>query len=382
MTPAMAQPREGRPRAIPRTMAAVLLTGHGGFDRLHYSESVSVPAPAAGEVLIEVAAAGINNTDVNTRIGWYAEGVAASTEDAAAGEPVTERGGWSGSTLAFPRIQGADVCGRIVEVGDGVPDERIGERVIVQSCLASLAQGGFVPWLGSERDGAFAQFVCAPARDTYRVTSAQGDAELAAVPCAYGTAENLLRRAGLGAGETVLVTGASGNVGLAAVQLARRRGARIVALAAREKFGDLQAAGADRCLAREEDVIAALGAGSVDLVVDVVGGPHWPQLLDLLKTRGRYAVSGAIAGPLVELDLRKLYLKDLSFFGCTTQDPAAFSALIGYLERGEIRPMVAATYPLRDIVAAQREFLSKKRIGKIVLIPPPTDAGDRTERTR
>lgn len=381
MTP-VAQPRNEPSRAIPKTMAAVLLTGHGGFDRLRYCESVPVPAPAAGEVLIEVAAAGINNTDVNTRIGWYAEGVAAGTEEASAGEPATERGGWSGSALSFPRIQGADVCGRIAEVGDGVARERIGERVIVQGCLASLAADGIAPWLGSERDGGFAQFVCAPARDTYRVSSAQGDAELAAVPCAYGTAENLLKRAGLRAGETVVVTGASGNVGLAAVQLARRRNARVVAIAAREKCDDLLAAGADRCLAREEDVVAALGAGSVDLVVDVVGGPQWPRLLDLLKRRGRYAVSGAIAGPLVELDLRKLYLKDLTFFGCTTQDQDVFPAVIEYLERGEIRPIVAATYPLRDIVAAQMDFLSKRRIGKIVLLPPPPLAGDRTERMK
>ncbi len=357
--------------ALPRTMAAVLLQGHGGFDRLRYNEAVPVPEPADGEVLIQVAAAGINNTDINTRIGWYAQKTNASTAETTLGQAAPERGDWSGTGLAFPRIQGADVCGRIVKVGSGVPATRLGERVIVQSCLRSLAKDDFAPWLGSERDGGFAQFVCVPALDTYRVACDLSDAELAAVPCAYGTAENLIGRAGLEAGETVLITGASGNVGLAAVQLAKRRKAQVIAIVAHEKFGDLQSVGSDRCLARGEDPSAALAPGSVDLVIDVVGGPHWPRLLDVLKARGRYAVSGAIAGPLVELDLRKLYLKDLTFFGCTAQDRDVFPNLIGYLERGEIRPVVSRHYALRDMVAAQEDFLSKRQVGKIILLPPP-----------
>jgi len=95
-------------------------------------------------------------------------------------------------------------------------------------------------------------------------------------------------------------------------------------------------------------------------------------LLDVLKPRGRYAVSGAIAGPVVQMDLRRLYLKDLTLFGCTSQDAQVFPNLVGYIERGEIKPIVTKQYPLRDIVAAQEEFLAKKHVGKIVLIPPVT----------
>lgn len=357
--------------AIPSTMSAVHLVGHGGPDRLVYRDDVAVPRPGPDEVLIRVAAAGINNTDINTRIGWYAGSEAASTADATArGASATEAGDWTGGGLAFPRIQGADVCGRIVATGAGVAPTRLGERVIVQSCLVSLRQGAFTPWLGSERDGAFAQYVCAPAADTHAVLSALSDAELAAIPCAFATAENLLGRAGIAEDEVVVVTGASGNVGLAAVQLARRRGAHVIALAAADKHAALLDAGAMRCLLRDADLVSILGTDSVDAVIDVVGGPRWPALLEILRPRGRYAVSGAIAGPIVTLDLRKLYLKDLTMHGCTTQDRSVFAALLRYLERGEIRPLVAASYPLARIADAQEAFLSKAHLGKIILVPP------------
>ncbi len=123
-------------------------------------------------------------------------------------------------------------------------------------------------------------------------------------------------------------------------------------------------------LGRDADLVAELGRNSVDLAVDLVAGPGWPQLLEVLRLGGRYVTSGAIAGPLVELDVRTLYLKDLTFFGCTYQDDAVFENLVGYIERGEIRPLVARTYPLRDIAEAQGDFLAKRFTGKLVLVPP------------
>lgn len=336
---------------LPATMAAVLLTGHGGLDKLAYREDVKVPSPGPGEVLIRVGAAGVNNTDLNTRIGWY------------------EDGGWSGA-LAFPRIQGADVCGRIVAVGDGVAAARIGERVLVQSCLASLHHDSTDVWLGSERDGGFAQYVAAPSADSHAVDSPLSDAELASFPCAYGTAENLLTRAGVVAGEQVLITGATGGVGSAAVQLARLRGADVTAVAAASKHAECLALGAQRVIARDAPKLAPLTASSIDVVIDVVGGPSWPDLLHVLKPRGRYAVSGAIAGHMVPLDLRTLYLKDLSFFGCTSQSADVFRSLLRAIESGGIRPLVARTYSLREIAAAQEDFAAKRHVGKLVLIPP------------
>lgn len=355
---------------VPELMSAVQLIGHGGTDQLVYTKFAIVPKAGPGEVLIKVLAAGINNTDINTRLGWYSAQETASTSEALNTDRLPTDGDWTGTGLKFPRIQGADVCGTIVRAGAGVAESRIGQRVIVQSCLLSLQHGAFTPWLGSERDGGFAQFVAAPALDTYHIHSALSDAELAAVPCAFATAENLLSRAGLCANESVLITGASGNVGIAAIQLAKRRGAHITAIAAPAKFNELHAIGADHCCERGAAIATSLVHNSFDVIVDVVGGPHWPTLLQLLKPRGRYAVSGAIAGAIVELDLRKLYLKDLTMFGCTSQALHIFTDLVGYIERNEIKPIIARQFPLSDIAIAQEEFLSKKHIGKIVLIPP------------
>lgn len=355
---------------IPKFMAAVQLVSHGGYDKQFYSETVPTPVPGPNEVLIRVLAAGINNTDINTRIGWYSSEARVSTAAANDSDLSPTDGDWAGAGLAFPRIQGADVCGEVVSLGEGVAQSRLGERVIVQSCLRSLARGTFTPWLGSERDGAFAQFVSTPSADSYHVQCDFTDAELAAVPCAFATAENLINRAGLAAGEKILITGASGNVGIAAIQLAKLRGAEVIAIAARNKFAALKALGANSCLERGAPIVAALGNSSMNVVIDVVGGPQWPELLDVLKPRGRYAVAGAIAGSIVQTDLRKLYLKDLTLFGCTAQDADVFPNLIGYIERGEIRPLVAKQYPLRDIALAQEEFLAKKHLGKFVLIPP------------
>lgn len=358
-------------------MIAVQLIGHGGFDKLVYRTDVPKPVAAAGEVLIEVGAAGVNNTDINTRIGWYSKSVSEPTSSGAAAGLQSARlddSSWAGTGIRFPRIQGIDVCGRITEVGEGVDPARVGERVLVEPCLR--APVGFRPgeawYLGSECDGGFAQFVTAPAVHAHRIESPLSDVELASFPCSYSTAENMIERTGLKAGETVLVTGASGGVGSAALQLAKRRRARVIAIAAKDKNEAIAALGADRVIARDRSLLAELGKESVDAVIDIVAGPTFPELLDVLKRGGRYAVSGAIGGPIVSLDVRTLYLKDLSFFGCTMLGDRVFADLVSYIERGEIKPLVAATYPLADIVRAQQDFLAKKHVGKLVLIPPRT----------
>ena len=355
-------------------MSAVLLTGHGGFEKLEYRTDVPVPRPSHGEVLIRVAAAGVNNTDINTRIGWYSKTISAPTEGA---EPVSAEdvGGWTGTPLPFPIIQGADTCGYVVAVGPDVNESRIGERVLIRTMQQDPSGEAFATvTMGSEMNGAFAQFVVARSSETYAVNCDWTDAELGSIPCAYSTAENLLHRASVTSKDRVLVTGASGGVGSAVVQLAKRRGAHVVAVAGASKADTMRAVGADQVVARDADLIVALGPESVDVVIDLVAGPQWPSLLDVLRRGGRYATSGAIAGPVVELDVRTLYLKDLTLIGATFQEPVVFENLIGYIERGEIRPLVHATYPLHDITKAQADFLGKNFVGKLVLLPPDTSA--------
>lgn len=375
MTSGFSNSSDGTGIEIPELMAGVVLVGHGGFDMLEYRDDIPVPRPGPGEVLIRVAAAGINNTDINTRIGWYSKGVNSATEAGATQgfESVQDADAtWSGVPMSFPRIQGGDCCGRIVGVGEGVDASRIGERVMVRNIIRTYAD--FKPlegWVfGSECDGAFAQYTKAPSHETDKVECNWSDVELASMPVAYSTAEAMLHRAGVRRDEHVVITGASGGVGSAAIQLAKRRGAIVTAIAGANKLEQLRELGADRVVPRGENLVKIIGKEVADVAIDVAAGPGFGALLDVLKKGGRYAVAGAIAGPIVELDVRTLYLKDLTFFGCTFQPDEVFTNLVSYIEKGEIRPFVGNTYPLKDIVRAQQDFLSKRISGKLVLVIP------------
>jgi NADPH:quinone reductase-like Zn-dependent oxidoreductase len=363
---------------IPTTMRAVLLLGHGGLDKLAYRDEVAVPRPAPDEVLIRVMACGVNNTDINTRIGWYNPGVREGThaEAGTRGLHVSAAGAWGASSIAFPRIQGADVVGRIVAVGERVPASRIGERVLVDPWLrdpdrpADLRRARYY---GSETDGGFGEYATAAARNVHAVCSDLSDAELATFACSYSTAENMLTKTQVGGADTVLVPGASGGVGSALVQLAKRRGAKVVALCGEAKAGAIRELGVDAVLPRAPTDLAKVlrevtGRAEVDVVADVVGGPLFGQLIDVLRPGGRYTCAGAIAGPIVELDLRPLYLKDLVFTGATVTAPEIFADLVGYIERREIRPLLAETYPLAEIRRAQTDFLHKGFVGKLVMV--------------
>jgi NADPH:quinone reductase-like Zn-dependent oxidoreductase len=354
-------------------MKAVLWKGYGGYDQLEYREDVPVPQPEDGSVLIKIGAASVNNTDINTRIGWYSRAVSEGTTDTGAdgfSESSPEDSGWTGTKHQFPRIQGADGCGRIVAVGRGVAVGRIGERVLIEPVIRLNVQGTVqVIYFGSECNGSFAEYTCVPSANAHAISSDLTDAELASFPCAYAAAEHMLERTQVTAGDEVLITGASGGVGSAAVQLAVRRGARVIAVTSPAKEHAIMALGASRVIARGADLVGLLGHESVAVVIDVVGGAQFVQLLEILRRGGRYAVAGAISGPIVDLDLRTLYLKDLRLHGCTVFEPVVFRNLVGYIERGEIRPLVAKIFALSAIVAAQREFSAKNHAGKIVLQP-------------
>ena len=346
---------------ITKKMFAVHLTGHGEIDKLKYLPNVAIPIPKDDEVLINVKAAGINNTDINTRIGWYSKSEQGDNDD----------GSWSGNPLDFPIIQGADICGIIVAVGRSIDENRIGERIIVRTMQeVPLNQKNYSSWtVGSECNGGFAQYSAIRSSEAFAVNSNWTDAELGSIPCAYSTAEGLLHRSKL-KDEIIFITGASGGVGSAAIQLAKLRGAKVIAQCLKNKQQEVLNIGADEVIDRHCNIVEEIGNNSVDVVIDLVAGNQWGQLLEILKPGGRYATSGAIAGPLVELDVRTLYLKDLTFFGCTKQPKEVFRNLINYIEQNKIRPLVAKTYPLKDIKVAQEDFLSKKFIGKLVLIPP------------
>jgi len=371
-------PKQDRfdPRDDRKTMKAVVTVGNGGYDKLQ-CRVVSLPLLNSGEVLLQVLAAGVNNTEINTRVGWYSSSVTTGTEDAAIFEErqatAKADGGWNEAT-PFPFIQGTDCCGRIVAIAPDGDESTIGSRVLVRACMRKTDFESMENiWMGSDFDGAFAQYVKVSADEVFAVNCDWSDAELGSIPCAYGTAENMVHRAKTREGEHVLVTGASGGVGSAVVQLAKRRNAIVTAITGTAKMERALSIGADRVIGRSEDVVASLGENSVDIVVDNVAGPAFGGLLKVLKRGGRYVSSGAIGGPLVTLDKRIFYLKDLTLVGCTAWDEPVFPNLISYIERGELQPLLAKTFPLERIADAQREFLEKKHFGKFVLIPPPLD---------
>lgn len=352
---------------LPKTMAAVLLTGHGGPDKLEYRTDVPVPAPAAGDVLIEVSACGLNNTDVWVREGAYGTD---GDPDAVAS--------WRGdnSTLTFPRIQGTDIAGTIVSVGETVPRTRLGERVMVDFSIyngdgEALAD---IDYIGHGRDGGFAEYVAVPAENAYVVDTGMSDAELATFCCAYLTGEHMLDRASVQAGERVLVTGASGGVGSGIVQLCRARGAIPYAIVGAGKEQQVLDIGAEAVITRESDdlvgdVAHAAQGQPIDVVADLVAGPMFNDLITILRPEGRYTTAGAIGGPVVKLDLRRIYLKHLQIHGSSQGTRTAFQRLVRYIEDGKIRALLAETFPLSRFHDAQSAFIRKHHVGKLVVQP-------------
>lgn len=360
---------------MPTTMRAMVLSGHGGLEKLVFHDDWPAPKPSPDQVLIQVHACGLNNTDVNTRSGWYSKAVSDATTGRAYQKVDDSDPTWGGAPITFPRIQGADVVGTVVAAGGAADAALVGRRVMADCWLRDWNDPDgkeAVGYFGSECDGGFADYAVIDRRNVRAVDSTLTDAELATFSCSYTTAENMLRRAGVGDGDVVLITGASGGVGSALIQLANRRGATTVAMASAAKHHQLAplepAALLDRSL---DDLKAALcekiGRDRVTVVADIVGGPYWPKLIDVLARGGRYVCSGAIAGPIVAFDLRTFYLNDLSFFGSTITPTQVFPDLVGYIERGEIRPLLAETYPLDKLREAQQAFIDKSHVGNIVV---------------
>jgi NADPH:quinone reductase-like Zn-dependent oxidoreductase len=365
----------GNNMPLAKTMRAFVLTGHGDMDKLVFHDNWPVPKPEQGEVLIKVHACGLNNTDVNTRTAWYSKAVNENTTGGAFDSADDEDATWGGAPITFPRIQGADVAGSVVAVGDGADPALIGKRVLVDTWLRdwddplNMNKCGY---FGSECDGGFADYTKVDQRNVHPLECDLSDAELATFATSSITAENMLNHANVGEGDTVLIPGASGGVGSALIQLANRRGATTIAMASQDKHAQLANTSPAAILPRSPTNLKAalkqaIGQDTVSVVADVVGGSMWPTLIDALERSGRYTCAGAIAGPIVEMDLRTFYLRDLTFTGATVVPPGVFADLVRYIERGEIKPLLAATYPFEELHAAQRAFIEKKHTGNIVL---------------
>lgn len=349
--------------SIPNTMKTMLLTGHGGPGKLVFENNWPTPDISPDEVLVRVGACGINNTDIWVREGAYG---ASDDPDAVAS--------FGDSPLQFPIIQGADIAGVIVSCGTNVDPSRNGQRVMVDFGIYA-EPGDNIPshnYIGSGRPGGFAEYVSVPAENAHSVETSLTDVELATFCCAYITGEHMLRRARVAAGERVLVTGASGGVGSGVIQLCRARGAIPYAVVGTGKEEAVMSIGAEGTITRGKgNFIEAISKvtmnAPIDVVVDTVSGPMLPDLIEILTPQGRYVTCGAMGGPMVEIDMRRVYLKNLELHGASQGTRRDFAAVRDYALSGKIRPLVAGTFALEDLGRAQEEFKKKEFVGKLVV---------------
>lgn len=366
--------------SIPECMAAMLLTGHGDLDKLVYSETVAVPQPAPGEVLVRVTATAKNNTDRKAREGLYPTQKAGDvTSFAIAGSP----------TLTFPRIQGADVVGRVAAVGAGVEASRIGERGLLDFNIyaGDRRDINLTPdYYGHGADGGFAEYIAVPSAQFYAIdNTALSDAELATLGmCSWQTAYHLLTVMQVAAGERVLVTGASGGVGTALIQLCRIIGAIPYALSTDDKADALLELGAEVVFDRHylddfvEQVRAVTAGAPIDAVVDLVGGDMTMRFIETMTfdmaartSYPRLSIAGASGGNESTLLWTVIYLYQVQIFGVShgTRDEAA--QLIEWIRAGRLQPMLHATFKLSDLHDCERYFVSRSRgyLGKLVVVP-------------
>ncbi|WP_355660986.1 zinc-binding dehydrogenase [Halomonas salifodinae] len=368
------------PEAIPATMAAMVLTGHGDVDKLVYRDDLPVPTPGPGEVLVRVTATAKNNTDRKAREGLYPTKEQGDvTSFAMGGEP----------TLTFPRIQGADIAGRVVAVGDGVDAGRIGERGLLDFNLYADARHdiNLTPdYYGHGADGGYAEYVAVPSDQFHHVANPElRDAELAALGmCSYQTAYHMMTSAKVTAGERVLVTGASGGVGTALIQLCRIVGAIPYAVSQPEKASALLALGAEAVIDRGdlesfvERVLQATGGAPIDAVMDLVGGEMTDRFIDTMiqdmRARTSYprlSIAGASGGNLSEIMWTRIYLYQVQIFGVSHGTREEAEQLIAWIREGRLKPVLHGAFPLSELHAAERYFVNRGSnfLGKIVIVP-------------
>ena len=365
---------------LPDTMAAMVLTGHGDIDKLEYRQDVPVPRPEAGEVLVQVTATAKNNTDRKAREGLY------PTKDKG---DVTSFAMGGETTFTFPRIQGADIAGRIAAVGEGVDASRIGERGLLDFNLYADARRdiNLTPdYYGHGADGGYAEYVAVPADQFHHIPNPElADAELASLGmCSYQTAYHMLTSAKVSHGERVLVTGASGGVGTALIQLCRIIGAIPYAVSQLDKADALKAMGAEDVIDRGdlptfvERVLAATGGAPIDAVMDLVGGEMTNLFIDTMindmqarHSYPRLSIAGASGGNLSEIMWTRIYLYQVQIFGVSHGTREEAEQLMAWIRSGDLKPVLHAAFKLSELHDAERYFVNRgsNYLGKIVIVP-------------
>ncbi len=337
-------------------MKAAFLTGHGGNEVVEVGER-PMPFRQPGEILVRMKAATVNRVDLYMR-------------DSGAG-----------ITHTLPQIMGVDGAGVIEAADDAV---LVGRRVTLYPGLVcgrcEFCRRGEpvlctkMRLLGEHRDGTMAEYVCVPEANAFAIPDSLDFAQAAALGVNYLTAWRMLfSKARLQAGETVLVFGVGGGVSLAALQLAKAAGARVIVTSrSTGKLARATALGADATIdAAPESIPSAVmslteGRG-VDVVIENVGGPVWSAALKSLVRGGRIVTCGATIGDQPPADLRRVFIRQLQIFGSTLGNPDEFGALIGWCAGGRLQPPIDAFYPLDETRAAFSHLESGSQFGKIAI---------------
>lgn len=342
-------------------MKAAVFWQHGGPEVV---EIADVPRPdvGPGQVLIAVHAAALNHLDL-----WA-------------------RRGLPGLQLEFPHIGGSDIAGVVEELGDGVEGPTPGTRVLVNPSLwcgrcdwclkgeESLCTSYRI--IGEHIRGGFAEFAAVPATNVHPIPDHMSFEDAAAVPLVYQTAwRGLVGRGRLEAGESVLVTGASGGVSTAAIQIAKHIGATVFAVTAGpEKAARVRELGADHVIDRLEsdfskEVWKATDKRGVDMAFDSVGEAVWPDLLRALARGGRLVTYGATTGPAGQVEIRLTFWKQLQIIGTTMSSVSEFDAVMSLVFKKKLKPVIDVVRPLEDAHEAHRRLEAGEQFGKIVLTP-------------
>jgi alcohol dehydrogenase len=326
------------------TMTATLIREHGGPERL-LVETVKRPRPRAGEALVRVAACALNHLDIFVRRGT------------------------PGIAVQLPHTAGGDISGWIAELGPGVAGHGLGTPVLVDPAVPAGT-------IGENAPGGLAEYVLVPAENLITLENTDRLIEMAVLPIAYGTAlRMLLTRAALTAGETLVVVGASGGVGVACVQLGKHAGARVIACTSSEvKAERLRALGADDCVVAPDGEYSAqvwqlTGRRGADVVVDYSGVETWPQSVRCVCPHGRLVTCGATSGYAAVTDLRYVWVREIDIRGSDGWTRDDLHSLRDLVRSGQLRPVIHAVHPLSAARDALAELEQRRTFGKVVVVP-------------
>lgn len=340
-------------------MKAVLFDQHGGLEVLKYTDA-PVPKFEETEALVQVEACGLNHLDL-----WVRQGL-------------------PGVQIPMPHIVGSEIVGKVAKVGSKVAQVKPGQRVLVapgihcgscpvcQAGRESLCREFKI--IGLQTNGGYAEYAAVPGKNLIPLTAKLKPEEWASVPLVFMTAWHMLvTRAGLKAGESVLIQAGGSGVGSAAIQVAKLCGATVFAtVGSEQKLKKSKALGADWVINYSKrdfsDEVRRLTEGrGVDVVFEHVGPATWRGSMKSLAKGGRLVTCGATTGPIVELDLRFFFTRELSVIGCYMGSRRELDQVLNLVAEGRLKPVVDTVFPLKEAVKAQATMASRNFFGKLIL---------------